>query len=539
MIAGLCAGGGMGGALAISFDKAPGAATPDQITPILVQIDDLSAGAPISPLIYGSNEIGNIDGNGPSVEFDRAAGVTNRRLGGNLMTGYNWITNATHAGKDFKHANGAFLLGTLGVAKSDWKKPASVIEVFLANSQVVGAQSLLTLPLAGFVAADFDGEVPQAQAAPSARFVPIDWSSQVKPGKMVNIPALISFLVARHGAAAAGGVRGYYLDNEPGLWNETHPRIVNTKPTIKSLIERSLLAAKAIKAADPDALVFGPACWGATEMVNFQNAPDWNAYRSHSCFLAAYLDAFRRESGRAGRKLLDVLDVHWYPANRAGDIYGAENSELSGVVLDAPRSLDEAGYCETSWVADALGCAPRKGLYLPLLPSLHSLIAENFPGVGLSIGEFNYGGAGLPATGLAVADVLGRFGRTGVFAANHWGSLAGRIGAAYRLFRMPNSRGACFGRVSLPVLVSNSPELAFYAARGDLGAIELIAINKSEKKISVDLALSSERPMTLAETLGFDESQPRCATIAEKGRNSAGPLRLDMPPMSARRYCFE
>ena len=174
-----------------------------------------------------------------------------------------------------------------------------MIEVFLANSRKVGAQSLLTLPLAGFVAADFDGAVAETEAAPSRRFLPVDWSGPHREGgeRRRTFPSLLERLVARHGGAAEGGVRGYYLDNEPGLWAQTHPRIVKTRMTIRSLIERSLRAAAAIKSADPEALVFGPASWGATEMVNFQNAPDWGDYRSHGSFLAAYLDAFRREFG--------------------------------------------------------------------------------------------------------------------------------------------------------------------------------------------------------------------------------------------------
>ena len=47
---------------------------------------------------------------------------------------------------------------SFGVAKERWTEPGAVVEAFLDNSRGVGARSLLTLPLAGFVAADFDGE---------------------------------------------------------------------------------------------------------------------------------------------------------------------------------------------------------------------------------------------------------------------------------------------------------------------------------------------------------------------------------------------
>jgi mannan endo-1,4-beta-mannosidase len=503
-------------------------------SPSAVQIDDLASGAPISPFIYGSNETGTMDG-AASVHFDFSAGVTIRRLGGDLMTCYNWRTNATHAGKDFENANGDFLLETLQVEKSKRADPAAVIDAFVANSRSLGAQSLLTLPLAGFVAADFNGPVAPEEAAPSRRFAPIDWSSNASaPNGAVNIPELLALLVARHGGGA-GGLRGYYLDNEPGLWARTHPRVVKSPTTVKSLIAKSLIAAKAIKAADPDAFVLGPASWGPTEMVTLQNAPDWDDYRSQHDFLAVYLDAFRRESERAGRRLLDFLDVHWYPQSRHGALFRTENPDMASALLDAPRSLDEAGFCEDSWVAEALGCGAGPGVRLPLLPSLRALAQDRFPGVGLSIGEFNYGGAGLLASGLAVADALGRFGRCGVAIATHWGALAGWIGEAYRLYRQKDSAGESFGATSLPVSGAG-PDLSLFAARTDKNRVQLIVINKSERPARLQLRLASSRAPELRETLGFDKSRPRCGPIEEATESSAAGLLLTAPPFSARRY---
>ncbi len=149
--------------------------------------------------------------------------------------------------------------------------------------------------------------------------MPVSWegrraaSAPVDP-RVADIPHLLARLVARYGpASGATGIRGYILDNEPGLWATQHPRIVRQPVRIADLLARSIKAARAIKAIDPDAWVIGPASWGATGMVSLQNAPDWNAYRHHGSFLAAYLDAFRLASEREGKRLLDALDVHWYP----------------------------------------------------------------------------------------------------------------------------------------------------------------------------------------------------------------------------------
>jgi mannan endo-1,4-beta-mannosidase len=532
LVIGLCGGSAAAGGLVM-------AVAPARAADSVIRIDDKAAGTPINHYIYGSNEIGTMDGNGPSVEFDRKAGATIRRLGGNLMTPYNWSNNSTNAGKDYRHANGAFLLGVLGVPKEAWREPAAVIEAFLANSRSVGARSLLTLPLAGFVAADFDGDVPPAQAAPSARFLPIDWSAQAEGDGKVNIPALLERLVARHGGAASDGIRGYYLDNEPGLWPETHPRIVSKPVTIKSLIDRSLRAAKAIKAADPDAFVLGPASWGATEFVDFVKASDWDAYRRHGSFLGAYLGAFREESERAGRRLLDALDLHWYPFSRRGNLFRTEDAALSDAILDAPRSFDDAGFCENSWVADALGCRPRNGLFLPLLPSLKQIVDEKYPGTALSFGEFNFGGAGLLATGLAIADVLGRFGRFGVAFANHWGSLDGYIGEAYRLYRQPDVFGERFGDMALPVTGAGA-DVSVFAARGQAsGRLSLVALNRNEKPILLDLAFASGRAPALRGVAGFDQSNRGFAELAERPQPAAeATIRFVLPPRAARRYSF-
>mgnify|MGYP001092741363 CR=1 FL=1 len=510
-----------------------------------LRIADGGKGRPISPLIYGSNEIGTMDGGAPSATLDRAAGVTARRLGGNLMTTYNWVNNAAHAGKDYQQANGPFLLDALGLAKEEWTKPALLIEAMHETSLSMGAKSLVTVPLAGSVAADFDGPVPPDQAAPSPRFVPVQWAPGAKAGDPIvpavaDIPQLLARLVETYGGAdSPRGIYAYSLDNEPGLWFETHPRIVTAKPTIRAFIERSLAAARAIKRADPAALVFGPVSWGATEMASFQDAPDWNDYRHHGSFVAAYLDAFRRASEQDGIRLLDALDVHWYPYSNKGDLFRTEDPALAGALLEAPRSLTEPGFREDSWVTRALPeFSGGAELGLPLLPSLEAIIVANYPGTALAITEFNYGGAGQLAAGLALTDVLGRFGRHDVVFASHWGSLDGWLGQAYRLYRDEDATGARFGARGLDVTVEGGPELVAYAATDADGRLQLVMINKSEQPATVDLAFETGRAPQPVTALGFDAEHPAVATIEAAAEPIEGGVRLTLPARSARRYGF-
>src|SRR6266550_4751929 len=53
---------------------------------------------PVSPYVYGLN-----------VQDPSDTGATVRRLGGNRLTGYNWVTNASNAGNDWKDSSDNWL----------------------------------------------------------------------------------------------------------------------------------------------------------------------------------------------------------------------------------------------------------------------------------------------------------------------------------------------------------------------------------------------------------------------------------------------
>ena len=521
----LIGAGAMAATTAYAAPRAPG-----------LTIRDDRPGAPLSPLIFGSNEIGTMDGGLPSAVLDRAAGVTARRLGGNLTTAYNWLNNATNAGRDHRHANGPFLLEALGVPRDMWGEPAAVVHAMHEASLAMGAQSLVTVPLAGFAAADFDGAVAEADAAPSRRFIATRWSDGPPDANAIDMRGLIARLISRYGPAGTPrGIFAYALDNEPALWFQNHPRVTPQRMTIRDFIARSLAAARAIKNFDPAAKIFGPASWGATGMVSFQDAPDWSDYRRHGNFLAAYLDAFRQASEREGRRLLDALDVHWYAFSDRGGLFRDENPERDRARLDAPRSLTEPGFTEASWIPRAFRGV--EGLSLPILPALRDLCARWFPGTEIAVTEFNYGGAGSLAAGLAVADALGRFGAAGVCFASHWGSLPGWLGEAYRLYRAPDALGGVFAGVMIPVESRGVDDLTAYAAR-DGAVLRLALVNKSETPQTVDVSFAGGASLAPRAGLGFDAALTQTAPFVEAPQAVDAGWRIALPPRAARRYAF-
>ena len=122
------------------------------------------------------------------------------------------------------------------------------------------------------------------------------------------------------------------------------------------------------------------------------------------------------------RRLVDALDVHWYPeargscaANPMDGCRVTEESTDAGVVAarkQAPRSLWDPGYSENSWIVNDSLHAPIR-----LLPRLKDKISASYPGTRLAITEYNYGAGNHISGAIAQADALGIFGRQELFAA--------------------------------------------------------------------------------------------------------------------------
>ena len=133
-----------------------------------------------------------------------------------------------------------------------------------------------------------------------------------------------------------------------------------------------------------------------------------------------------------------------------------ENTD-AGVVAarkQAPRSLWDPTYTETSWIT---GCC--SGGPIRLLPRLKDKIDANYPGTRLAITEYNYGAGNHISGAIAQADVLGIFGREGLFAANLWRLAANNsfIYGAFEVFRNYDGANGSFGDTSIRATSSDVP----------------------------------------------------------------------------------
>lgn len=473
----------------------------------------------ISPYIYGMNFFSGSSLTNP---------VTLDRQGGNRWSGYNWETNASNAGSDWFHQSDNFLVG----GQSDTAPGQAVLpslQAAAANDRAL----IVTVPIAGYASADASGQtVTEAQAAPSSRWREVvakktskypGASLSLTPNKTDGYVFTDEFVNWVETTKQPAQKVFYSLDNEPGLWNSTHARLHPAAPTFAEMRDKTIAHAGAIKDVNPQALVFGGVGYGWQDFVQLQEAPDRVTSPAHPGgdqsgelhFYEWLLKETAAAEAAQGRKLMDVLDLHWYPEARSGTdadtnpgvrVEGLDNSPaVVAARVQAPRSLWDPTYTEVSWVSKwgtRVGNAPGP---IRLLPRVQRDIDDFNPGTKIAITEYNYGGTNHISGGIAQADVLGIFGRQGVFAATFWslhGDAQSKFAAgAFNMYLNYDGDGGSFGDQSITAATTSLNDSAVYASLDseDPGRMTLVAINRTGSAKSAALEVTHNRRFDLAE----------------------------------------
>jgi Glycoside hydrolase family 44 len=438
--------------------------------PAMLSVDCRAAGHRISPYIYGIA--------GPISDLSATAS----RWGGNPTTRYNWqLRNANNVGKDWYFENGK---------ASDYRE-------FLSFNRSRQVFSALTIPIIGWVAKDNNSVgFPISTYGPQRTHDPYRADAgdgirpdgvPIRPGSptLTSVPAppemmqkWVEAITREDRPSRARSVGMYILDNEPNLWNTTHRDVHPDPLTYEELLDRTIRYGTAIRAADPDALIAGPAEWGWTgyfysaqdvaKGINLR--PDRFAHGDMP-LLPWYLKQLQEYEQKTGLKVLDVLDVHFYP--QADKVYGtASDSASASLRLRSTRSLWDPSYKDESWINDTIR----------LIPRLKEWISQNYPGLKISIGEYNFGGEQHISGALALAEVLGRFGTEGVDYAFYWFMPPKNSPAAwaFRAYRDFDGKGGHFLSRSMKTLMTTGVSL--FASRDESGQhLVLVALNFDPK----------------------------------------------------------
>ena len=445
---------------------------------------DLTKGqAPISPFIYGVNTQSDAGQANPGLSQSAYSNLnlSFARLGGDRWTAYNYQNNASNAGADYMYESDNYLGGG--------STPGGAVIPFLQSAQSVGAGALITVPINGYLAADFSGaQNPAIPPQDSTHFVPEYPTQAQDPAPAANHVYQNGFvqIAENNFTSSAAQPLAFELDNEPEGWNSTHPEVHPAQVTYAELMQKSIAYATMIKQVDPSGLVYGWASFGWNGYVSLANAPDAAA---NGNFMNYYLSNFATASAAAKTRLLDVLDLHWYP-----QIPNVTSDDISAATvasrLQAPRSLWDPTYVENSQItADGTVGA------IQLIPRTQAQINQYYPGTKLSFSEYNYGAGYDISGGIAEADVLGIFGKYGVYSANEW-SLSNisdaYIDGAFQIYRNYDGKDSTFGDTEVQAGNSDTVDTSVYASvdSTDPQHLSVVAINKEDQTVTATVNLA-------------------------------------------------
>lgn len=481
----------------------PGEPPPPGQGPALV-VDAAAGRHAISPNIYGMN----FADAGLAAELQLPV----NRWGGNGTTRYNWQTDVSN------HASDWFFESLLNNNPNPGQLPnGSSSDRFIDQNLSTGTDSIITVPLIGWTpkpprieACGFSvtkygpqqqtdvwrpdcGNGYHTDGTPITGNDPTDTSVAIGPD---FVTAWIAHLTGRYGHAGQGGVRFYDLDNEPMLWNSTHRDVHPAGVTYDELRDRTYAYAAAIKAADPAAATLGPVLWGwcAYFYSAHDNCTRGSDYTSHGNmhFVPWYLQQMQAYEQQHGVRILDYLDLHYYPQANGVALASAGSSATQALRLRSTRSLWDATYNDESWIGGV-----QDGPVVRLIPRMRAWVNANYPGTKLAMTEYNWGALDHLNGALAQADVLGIFGREGLDLATLWDPPdPDEPGAfAFRIFRNYDGLGRQFGQTAVQALSADQGKVAIYAAQRSSDAnLTLVLINKTAGALTSELALTHFYP---------------------------------------------
>ena len=278
------------------------------------------------------------------------------------------------------------------------------------------------------------------------------------------------------------GIQGYSLDNEPALWHHTHSRIHPNSVTIQELADKSIELASSVKKLDPKAEIFGPALFGYSAYSNLaddDSSDEWENIKkenNYHWYLDCYLDQMNKASEKAGVRLLDVLDIHYYTEMK-GDCRVNQCNDSSHVAcaearMQSVRTLYEEGFIEDSWIGQWFQQD------LPILPNVKKSIDTYYPGTKLAITEYDFGGDNVSGT-IAQAEALGCFADAEVYLATKWGCNNYQA-SGINLYTNYDGKGGSFGDMLVPTKTDDVALSSAYASiKGDdQGTVTAMITNK-------------------------------------------------------------
>jgi hypothetical protein len=469
-----------------------------------VAVDARANSHPINPDVYGLAFAATSDLVTLNAPLNRS--------GGDSETSYSWQLNSDNRGNDWYFESFADSVATPGYRGDD----------FIATTRAanVGAQPLLTIPMIGYIGSlgpgrstewsfsiakygpqtGWDPYNPDAGngvgTAPGNPYItgnnPADASAPNSPSFQ---QAWVQHLVDTWGLASAGGLKFYLMDNEPSIWFSTHRDVAPIGADYNEIYNDYLNYAGAVRRLDSTATIIGPEEWGwlalfysGFDQQNGTGPGSDYATHGNTYYYPWLMQQLASYQQTTGKKLLDVLSVHYYPQD--GSFSDDDSLAAQLIRNQSTRSLWDPHYVDQSWIAQV----GIDGGIVDLIPNLKKWVRQYYQGLKTAITEYNWGDEPNLNGATTQADVLGIFGRESLDMATRWTVPLNPSPTylAMQIYRNYDGSESTFGDTSVYAGVADPDDLSSFAAvRSSDGALTVMVINKQQGNTPVSVSLAN------------------------------------------------
>ena len=294
---------------------------------INIRIDAESGSKPISPFLYGrNNSLSSTNPNWtlPAEDLTRLrdAGITFfRESGGNNSSKYNWKRKLSSHPDWYNN-----------VYTNNWDQAAQTLQKNFPD-----AQGLWAFPLLGYAAktgqANFnDWGYNQSQWWEGVNQNLAGNGTANATGTKAKIEGNINLYLEKWNADSATGIldhwfgngglglkkekiRYWNMDNEPEIWSGTHDDVMPVQVPAEEFMQRYIDAAKKARQKFPDIKLVGPVTANEWQWYNWDNKTIVSNGKNYP-WLEFFIKTIADEQKKSGMRLLDVLDIHFYPSTK-------------------------------------------------------------------------------------------------------------------------------------------------------------------------------------------------------------------------------
>ena len=317
---------------------------------VQVTVDLQSNRKPVSPFIYGRNSSVSDDPSNPTSaatwQLYKDAGLNfYRENGGNNLSTYNWRLKLNSHPDWYNN-----------VYKSDWDFAAASLQQNIPTAQGMWGFQLLG-QAALTTANNFDdwtynqsqywsgtsqnlagGGVPNPAGGSQAK-VNGDTSLYLEQWNDDSTTGILNHWFGSGGKGLdSSRLRYWNMDNEVEIWSGTHDDAMPVQLDAEAFMQRFFAVAKKARALYPGIKLSGPVSPNEWQWYAWKGGPVTGADGVSYPWLQFFIKRLAEEQQRTGIRLLDVIDLHFYP----GSSNPADIVQYHRVFFDSSYNYPEA-----------------------------------------------------------------------------------------------------------------------------------------------------------------------------------------------------